>query len=368
MPRIDTDTAVEIHALSNPASRANPLQNSPQWPARATWNHLLTVAVNLCVAVDAVHAVDAVIGDFQERNILVADTCRVTLVDCDSMQFIGSAGQIYTCAVGRPEFSAPELMNKDLATYLRDTQSDLFTLAIHIYLLLMAGNHPFLRGNWLGAGEQPGAMELATTGDWAGGKNSRLQSHPLAPPITFLPIPIQELFARAFTQGAAEPHARPNAAEWHAALIAVTVDKCQRSSHDVPSGTVVCPWCAIEDERARRRGQLEAHKQELLMAPEAAVTARTARSTVSAAQAIRTRPPVPPRDAARGIGVVPNKPKVKPPFRSTDYTKKQTKPAGLTPDDVGRRLYRLFLAFAIPMGLLLVTLIIWVAVVTVENV
>ena len=368
MPRIDTDTAVEIHALSNPASRANPVQNSPQWPARASWNHLLTVAANLCVAVDAVHAVDAVVGDFQERNILVADTCRVTLVDCDSMQFIGSAGKVYACAVGRPEFSAPEMLNQDLATYIRDKQSDLFALAIHIYLLLMAGNHPFLRGNWLGAGEQPGAMELAKTGDWAGGKHSRLETHALAPPITFLPKPIQELFARAFTHGAEDPQARPSATEWHAVLLETTVQQCQRGSHEIPCGTVVCPWCAIEYERARRRNELEARKGQLLKAPVLVVTPRTAGWNGSAAQSGRTGPLVTRRDAAHGIGVGPSKPKVKPPFRSTDYTKRRIEPDVTTSDDVGRRLYRLFLAFAIPIGLLIIAMIIWVAVVTVQNI
>ena len=71
------------------------------------------MAANLCLAVDTVHRVDAVIGDFQERNILVNDTTRVTLVDCDSMQFTGADGHQFLCGVGRPEFTAPELAGVD---------------------------------------------------------------------------------------------------------------------------------------------------------------------------------------------------------------------------------------------------------------
>jgi DNA-binding helix-hairpin-helix protein with protein kinase domain len=112
MARIDTSNAVEIHTLSNPSNRARPLPSAPQWPADVTWGHLLTVAANLCLAVEVVHRVDAVIGDFQERNILVSDSCRVTLVDCDSMQFTDAAGRVFLCgSAGRssapPSWSAP---------------------------------------------------------------------------------------------------------------------------------------------------------------------------------------------------------------------------------------------------------------------
>ena len=79
------------------------LSEAIRWTARrprhASWLHLVNVAANLCLAVENVHHVDAVIGDFQERNILVNDTTRVTLVDCDSMQFTDAAGHQFLCAV-----------------------------------------------------------------------------------------------------------------------------------------------------------------------------------------------------------------------------------------------------------------------------
>ncbi len=69
----DTADAVEIHTLSNPSNRVNPLPGAPAWTVHASWLHLVNVAANLCLAVDVVHRVDAVVGDFQERNILVSD-------------------------------------------------------------------------------------------------------------------------------------------------------------------------------------------------------------------------------------------------------------------------------------------------------
>lgn len=254
MPRIDTAQAVEIHSLSNPANRANPLPSAPQWTVAATWVHLVTAAANLCLAVDVVHHVDAVIGDFQERNILVADTVRVTLVDCDSMQFTDSVGRQYLSPLGRPEFTAPELAAVDLRTTARDKTSDLFALAVHIHLLIMAGNHPFLRGTWVGPGEQPDALTLARQGNWAGGPGSLLHTHPLAPPVEFLPNEIQALFTRAFTDGARNPNVRPTADEWRQALSRIQITSCRRQpKHQFPAGADSCPWCDIDTARQTRR-------------------------------------------------------------------------------------------------------------------
>ncbi|UXA19110.1 hypothetical protein [Mycobacterium sp. SMC-4] len=253
MPRIDTSTAVELHTMSNPSNRIDPMPSAPQWTRHATWGHLVNVAANLCLAVESVHRVEAVIGDFQERNILVADTTRVTLVDCDSMQFTDRAGRRYLCPVGRPEFTAPELSGLNLREQMREKPSDLFALAVHIHQLLMAGNHPFLRGRWVGEGPQPDALSLARSGDWAGGPNSRLHTHPVAPPLAFLPTDIQQLFVRAFSGGATNPTLRPTATEWRRALTRIQLTHCVQAIHQVPVGCAVCPWCTIEDERAARR-------------------------------------------------------------------------------------------------------------------
>ncbi|CAM3655320.1 hypothetical protein H7J08_08630 [Mycobacterium frederiksbergense] len=258
MPRIDTSDAVEIHTVSNPSNRANPLPNAPRWTPNVTWAHLVNVAANLCLAVDIVHRVDAVIGDFQERNILVNDTTRVTLVDCDSMQYTGQDGRLYPCGVARPEFTAPELAGADLAVTVRSKPSDLFALAVHIHLLLMAGNHPFLRGEWTGAGDPPDALTLAASGQWAGGPGSALRTYSLAPPISFLPKDIQRLFVRAFTEGARNPEARPTAAEWRQALLGMQLGTCARG-HQIPAGAQPCPWCTADDQRAARRNSRSAY-------------------------------------------------------------------------------------------------------------
>ena len=252
MPRLDISNAVEIHTVSNPSNRANPLPSAPQWTPHVSWQHLVNIAANLCLAVETVHRVDAVIGDFQERNILVNDTTRVSLVDCDSMQFTDGVGHQFLCGVGRAEFTAPELAGVDLGSTAREKPSDLFALAVHVHVLLMAGNHPFLRGEWTGGGEQPDALTLARSGQWAGGVGSALRTHALAPGVDFLPVGIQRLFGRAFTDGARDPGVRPSAAEWREELLRIRFGACGRG-HQVPEGTRRCPWCGIDDVRAVRR-------------------------------------------------------------------------------------------------------------------
>lgn len=253
MPRIETATSVEIHTMSNPSNRLDPMPSAPQWTKNANWGHLVNTAANLCLAVQVVHRVNAVIGDFQERNILVSDTTEVTLVDCDSMQFTDENGRQYLCGVGRPEFTAPELAGVDLRVRPRERESDLFALAVHIHQLLMEGNHPFMRGTWTGSGQQPDALSLAQSGSWAGGPHSALITHPLAPPVTFLPNDIQQLFIRAFTEGVQDPRRRPSAAEWRAALLGIRVCTCPRGMHQIPVTAPVCPGCAINEERAARQ-------------------------------------------------------------------------------------------------------------------
>lgn len=317
MPRIDTATAVEIHSLSNPSNRMNPLPSAPQWTQAATWFHLVNIAANLCLAVEAVHRVNAVIGDFQERNILVSDTTRVTLVDCDSMQFIDDAGHQFLCGVGRPEFTAPELASANLRTEPRGKPSDLFALAVHIHLLLMAGNHPFMRGEWTGGGEQPEALALARSGFWAGGVGSPLRSHPLAPSPTFLPQHVQQLFARAFTAGVQDPSARPSGTEWRQALQRVQVATCPSDkSHQYPVGTGVCPWCAIAAERQTRNLRKQAGAATAASAGSASAARGTAASqptssapltgpaAVSLAQPLWPVPPNPYRQPTTAPGKV----------------------------------------------------------------
>lgn len=217
MPKIDLSDVLELHQVANPSDRADPMPNGPQWGRGVNFRHLSHIALNLAAAVGTAHIGGAVIGDFNERNVLVKPTTLVTLVDCDSMQ-VRQGNDIYLCEVGRPEFTAPELQGADTRTVVRTPASDLFALAIHIYMLLLDGAHPFQAGEWTGRGERPGAAQRIKRGYYSGGPKSPVRPMRSALPMTFLPPDILTLFEKAFNVGVNNPEARPTGADWRVAL------------------------------------------------------------------------------------------------------------------------------------------------------
>ena len=78
MHRVDVSTHVPAFKLYNPQDRQGVSLN-------ITWKYLVRFATNITAALEAIHAQGHVIGDFNESNILVANSALVTLVDCDSM-------------------------------------------------------------------------------------------------------------------------------------------------------------------------------------------------------------------------------------------------------------------------------------------
>lgn len=254
MPRLRLADVVELHVLSNPSDRQDPGPSTPGWVRGFTWRHLVRTGANLALATDVLHRSDYVVGDFNERNILVGSDTRVTLVDCDSMQVPNPrAGPPFLCGVGRAEFTAPELLDVDFATTPRRASSDLFALAVHVFQLVMEGVHPF-DGVWHGDGEKPRRHQLARQGLFAYAGDPRLCPAPTAMPFDLLPAEIRELFTRAFVLGAADPDARPTGREWHDALAPCAADLRTCASverHRYPPHHATCPWCLRDAARRR---------------------------------------------------------------------------------------------------------------------
>src|SRR5690349_5335790 len=85
MPLIDVSQTVELHEIANPSDRRSPSADK-KWTQGFSWRYLVGTAENLALATETLHDADVVIGDFNERNVLVWSDSRVTLLDCDSMQ------------------------------------------------------------------------------------------------------------------------------------------------------------------------------------------------------------------------------------------------------------------------------------------
>jgi DNA-binding helix-hairpin-helix protein with protein kinase domain len=216
--------------------------------------YLHRTAWNVAAAVAAVHARGYVVGDLNESNIKVADTALVTLVDTDSFQVRDPAtGVVYRCPVGKPEFTPPELRGVSLRDVDRAPESDRFGLAVLIFQLLMEGTHPFA-GAYKGVGDPPPIEARIAAGHFphAPSAGAPYSPMPAAPPFEILHPGLQALFARCFVDGHRNPAARPEAAEWLAALEAAEdMAVCRgNEQHYYAKHLAACPWC----ERAARLG------------------------------------------------------------------------------------------------------------------
>ena len=66
------------------------------------------MALNIARVFAHIHDTGCVIGDINQRSILVSPTATVAFIDADSFQ-ICDGPQRYLCVVGVPEYTPPEL-------------------------------------------------------------------------------------------------------------------------------------------------------------------------------------------------------------------------------------------------------------------
>jgi DNA-binding helix-hairpin-helix protein with protein kinase domain len=243
MPKVVGRT--QIHMLYSPAHRK---QDYPQ----AAWDFLVFAARNTAAAFDAIHRHGHVLGDVNQKNVLVGADSKVVLIDADSFQ-VNADGSVHLCKVGVPEFTPPELQGS--ASFDREPRTsnhDNFGLALLMFHLLLGGRHPYsgipLKKNIDESLEKDiQAFRYAYALD---SKQRGIEPPPRSIPIAVLPDPIQALFTCAFTEKGANA-GRPSAQQWVAALDGLRgqLKRCAETSmHVYPRHLSLCPWCALEDQ------------------------------------------------------------------------------------------------------------------------
>src|SRR4051812_25364319 len=234
MPRIAD--YLEIHHLYSVAQRK---KDFPE----ADWGFLLHTARNCAIAFEAVHAHGHVVGDVNQKNVMVSKKGIVAFVDCDSFQ-VAEGSRIFRCGVGVPEYTPPELHGKNFASLDRDANHDLFGLAVLIFHLLMMGRHPF-SGVPLVKADIP-IEKAIQEGYYAYTRNTdkaRLKPPPHVPPVTMLDPSVLDLFDQAFGAGR-----RPAATEWRTSLDAAMKQlvRCKNDPrHSYLAASGKCPWCDL---------------------------------------------------------------------------------------------------------------------------
>ena len=204
MPRIVDHK--EIHHLYSVAQRK---KDFPE----ADWGFLLHTARNCAIAFEAVHQHGHVVGDVNQKNVMVSRKGIVALVDCDSFQ-VAEGSRIFRCGVGVPEYTPPELHGKNFASSRPGGQSRSLRPG-RAGLPPADDGPPSLLGRAAGQRRHPdregdpgGLLRLH-----AGYDPTRLKPPPHVPPVTMLDPSMLDLFERAF----GSPR-RPTATEWRASL------------------------------------------------------------------------------------------------------------------------------------------------------
>lgn len=227
----------------------SPLDRKLRFP-RATYPFLVRAMANTARAVAGVHATGCVIGDLNESGVLVSDQAEVVLIDSDSFQ-VGRGAGVHPCRVIKGEFTAPELVGRDIEHVLLTPSHDAFALAVLIFYTLMMGHHPFDgRSRELAELAQADAIK-AFRFAYSLRPDTRMRPPLQGPTLAEyrgLPPSVTEAFENAFAPSGAAG-GRPSAAEWAGLLERAEGDlvPCPLNPlHHHFRHAARCPWCRME--------------------------------------------------------------------------------------------------------------------------
>lgn len=242
MPRVSARE--NAHELYSPKSRRQAF-------AEADFRFVVRAATNVARAFACMHAEGHVIGDVNHGNALIGQDATVVLIDCDSFQVRDPAGRVFSCDVGVPLFTAPELQGQGYRGLKRALRHDCFGLAVLLFHLLFQGRHPF--AGVCTEGDMPIERAIAES-RFAYGTGAA--SRGMSPPPASLPLDtfgprVAALFESAFAPPGDAP--RPSAVEWVEALAALEKElvPCAAAKAHFHAGRDCC-WCAMERQSGVR--------------------------------------------------------------------------------------------------------------------
>ena len=244
MPKVSARE--DVHELYSPKSRRRFFPN-------VDFRFVVRAGTNIARAFAQVHAVGNVIGDVNHGNALVGRDGTVVLIDCDSFQ-VRDGARLYTCDVGVPLFTPPELAGRPFRGLRRTANHDAFGLAVLLFHLLYIGRHPFA-GKYAD-GEMPIERAIAESRFVYGANAASFGMTPPPGTLTLdaFGVDVAQLFERAFAPPGEQP--RPAATQWIEVLQALEsrLQTCHASAAHFfpkrpggPDGSAPgCCWCALE--------------------------------------------------------------------------------------------------------------------------
>lgn len=169
---------------------------------------LVDIGISFLEQVRSLHSINIIIGDINEKNLMVDEKKNVFIIDADSWQVEG-----YPCPVGTPQFTSPALLGKSYSEHLRTMEDELFAVATMLFKIIMTGQFPYTRTGV--DGEIP---QLIKEGNFAfqyENRNNRDQPDGDWKYIwSHIHKPVKDLFWHTFHKEGKRYNKRPTAAEW----------------------------------------------------------------------------------------------------------------------------------------------------------
>ena len=171
MPRIPTEEFDPIFKYWLPGPLKQTLKKHGEVKTPPQIDELLeTIGFNFVRIVSSLHELEYIIGDINEKNILVRPNGNIVILDSDSFQVIDKRNRdVFRCPVGREEYADRNLLvelrsggncdvpirhrkfcvnqsrphPKDFGCVDRKVGHDSFAIAVVLFRLFMGGVHPF---------------------------------------------------------------------------------------------------------------------------------------------------------------------------------------------------------------------------------
>lgn len=214
-------------------------RHHPQTTRRAFYR----MAINLCHAVEAVHAMGHVIGDFNPNNILCRENGAVTLIDTDSFSILEPRTYTtYPCEVGMNDYIAPEIQNRNRKKITWKKEHDYFALAVHLFQILMENRHPFAATPISGVAPAEYAASLIAKGVYPHVRNGETKADYIT---DILPRTLKQAFNRTFVDGFKNPNSRLTPTAWGSLLKKElkALRQCQFCPEQFERHAPHCPYC-----------------------------------------------------------------------------------------------------------------------------
>ncbi|MBE6543722.1 MAG: hypothetical protein E7675_04925 [Ruminococcaceae bacterium] len=245
-----------------------------------TFKYSIQYSYNLSWVIWHLHLNNIIVGDMNMNNILVGEKGEIVLIDCDSFDIYDpKTKEHYKCNVGLPELLAPEIqmaMSEDQKVFTKE--SDNFTLAIHIFRLLMNNADPFAAKT---VGHNIPSVNFNDCSNRAiiNGESPYFRDIPglqvpdWAMPLDFLPDDIKNAFRATFnyTQASVmkKKNDRTSAEAWCRLLLKYgekepnpNLTSCKKNKrHVYPVHNTSCPFCEMESGKGTGKTRKSALKR-----------------------------------------------------------------------------------------------------------